>query len=57
MAATCAACPHGFLKMDTPPREFIAIYNSNHAHVVPGDHRRALAMYCEFQGIPVDTLD
>jgi hypothetical protein len=43
--------------MDTPPREFIAIYNSNHAHVVPGDHRRALAMYCEFQGIPVDTLD
>jgi len=57
MAATCAAWPHGFLKMDTPPREFIAIYNSNHAHVVPGDHRRALAMYCEFQGIPVDTLD
>ncbi len=56
MAETCAAWPHGFVKMGIGHKDFIATYNTNHAHVVPGDHRRALELYCELMDIPVDRV-
>jgi L-fucose isomerase len=57
MAETCAQWPHGYVKMNAEPADLIDMYNTNHAHVVPGDHRRALQYYCEFMGIHADLLD
>jgi len=57
MAQTCAQWPHGYVKMNAEPADLIDMYNTNHAHVVPGDHRRALQYYCEFMGIHADLLD
>ena len=57
MAETSSAWPHGYVRMNAEPEELIDMYNTNHAHVVPGDHRRALQYYCEFMGIPADVLD
>lgn len=54
MAETTTAWPHGYVRMNIEPDELIDSYNTNHAHVVPGDHRQALKYYCEFMGIPVD---
>lgn len=54
MAETCSAWPHGYVRMNTEPTDLINTYHTNHAHVVPGDHRHALQYYCEFMGIPVD---
>lgn len=54
MAETAAAWPHGYVRMKVEPEDLIDTYNTNHAHVVPGDHRKALEYYCEFMGIPVD---
>jgi L-fucose isomerase len=54
MAETVMAWPHGYVRMNVEPADLINTYNTNHAHVVPGDHRRALQYYCEFMGIPVD---
>ena len=56
MAETCAAWPHGYVKMDVDPRDFVDAFNTNHAHVVPGDHRRTLSIYGELMGIPVDMV-
>jgi len=56
MAETCASWPHGFVRLNVTPEAFIEVFNTNHAHVVPGDHRLALRMYCDFMGIPVDEL-
>lgn len=57
MVETCSAWPHGYLRMKADPADLINAYHTNHAHVVPGDHRRALQYYCEFMGIPVDVAD
>ena len=57
MAETCAAWPHGYVRMNISPEELIPVFNTNHAHVIPGDHREALAMWCEFMGIPVDSVE
>jgi L-fucose isomerase len=57
MAETCSVWPHGYVRMNAEPENLINMYNTNHAHVVPGDHRRALQYYCEFMGIPADVLD
>jgi L-fucose isomerase len=57
MAETCSAWPHGYVRMNAQPPDLINMYNTNHAHVVPGDHRRALKYYCELMGIPADILD
>jgi L-fucose isomerase len=57
MAETCAQWPHGFVRMNAEPAELIDMYNTNHAHVVPGDHRRALKYYCDFMGIHADVLE
>jgi L-fucose isomerase len=57
MAETCAQWPHGYVKMNAEPADMVDRYNTNHAHVVPGDHRRALQFYCEFMGIRTDVLD
>jgi L-fucose isomerase len=54
MAETCAAWPHGYIKLDIHPKDFIDVFNANHAHVVPGDHVKALEMYCELMDIAVD---
>ena len=54
MAETCPAWPHGFVKLDIRPQDFIEAFNTNHAHVVPGDHVKALGIYCELMGIAVD---
>jgi L-fucose/D-arabinose isomerase len=57
MAETCAAWPHGYVRMAIDPRDFVETFNTNHAHVVPGDHREALSIYGELMGIPVDRID
>jgi L-fucose isomerase len=57
MAETTTAWPHGYVRMNVEPEDLINTYNANHAHVVPGDHRRALQYYCEFMGIPVDMAN
>ena len=56
LTETCSAWPHGFVRMNAEPADLIDRYNTNHAHVVPGDQRRALQYYCEFMGIPADVL-
>lgn len=57
LTETCSAWPHGFVRMNVEPADLVDRYNTNHAHVIPGDHRRALKYYCEFMGIPADVLD
>lgn len=57
MAETTIAWPHGYVRMNVEPADLIDRYNTNHAHVVPGDHRRVLKFYCEFMGIPVDIVE
>jgi L-fucose isomerase len=54
MSQTCAAWPHGYVRMDVDPAAFIDMFNANHAHVVPGDHRQALEFYCDLMNIEVD---
>jgi L-fucose isomerase len=56
MAETCAAWPHGYVRMNIQPREFIDGYNTNHAHVVPGNHTRALQYYCDLMGIKATVI-
>jgi L-fucose/D-arabinose isomerase len=56
MAETCSVWPHGFVRMNAEPDDLINMYNTNHAHVIPGDHRRALQYYCAFMGIHPDVL-
>jgi L-fucose/D-arabinose isomerase len=57
MAETCAAWPHGYVRMNVDPGDFLNVFNTNHAHVIPGDHRLALQFYCDLMDIPVDCLD
>lgn len=56
MAETSSAWPHGYVRMNVEPDTLIDMYNTNHAHVVPGDHRQALEYYCEFMGIAADVV-
>ena len=54
MSETCSAWPHGYVKMDIEPNDFLEVFNTNHAHVVPGDHRKAIEFYCDLMNIEVD---
>ena len=56
MSETCSAWPHGYVKMDIGPADFVEVFNANHAHVVPGDHRQALELYCDMMNIEVDRV-
>jgi L-fucose isomerase len=56
MAETCSAWPHGFVRMDVEPEDFIDRYHTNHAHAVPGRHLEALEMLCQMMDIPVDRI-
>jgi L-fucose isomerase len=56
LAETCASWPHGFVKMNIQPEEFISRFNTNHAHVVPGAHTEAVEIYCELMDIAVDRV-
>jgi L-fucose isomerase len=56
MNETCGAWPHGYLKMEIKPEDFVNIYNTNHAHVIPGDHIQALETYCELMDVDVDKI-
>ncbi len=56
MAETCSAWPHGYVKMNVDPKDFVDMFNANHAHVVPGDHRQALEIYCDLMNIEVDRV-
>ena len=56
LAQTCASWPHGFVKMNIEPEEFISRFNTNRAHVVPGVHTESLENYCELMDIPVDKV-
>jgi len=56
MAETCSAWPHGYIKIDADISDFIDVFNTNHLHVVPGDHRQALQIYCELMDIEIDKL-
>jgi L-fucose isomerase len=57
MAETCSAWPHGYVRMNIAPNDLIDMYNTNHAHVIPGDHIRALRYYCDLMNIPVDVVN
>jgi len=57
MKETCAAWPHGYVKMGIDYQEFVDVFNANHLHVVPGDHREALQLYCELMDIDIDLMD
>ena len=57
MAATTSAWPHGYVRMNITPEDFLSVFHTNHAHVVPGNHTRALELYCEMMGIPVDRVE
>jgi L-fucose isomerase len=57
MAETCAAWPHGYVRMNIQPCEFINAYDTNHAHVVPGNHAQALRFYCDLMGIKATVID
>lgn len=56
-AETCSAWPHGYVKMNIEPADFVNVFNANHAHVVPGDHRESLQIYCDLMNIPVDRVE
>ncbi|HYW41907.1 MAG TPA: hypothetical protein VE959_03555 [Bryobacteraceae bacterium] len=57
MAETCAAWPHGYVRMSIKPSEFIDCFNTNHAHVIPGDHTLALRFYCDMMGIEATVVE
>ena len=57
MGETCSAWPHGYVEMNIAPADFIHVFNTNHAHVVPGDHVQALSIYCDLMKIPVDRVE
>jgi len=57
MAETCAAWPHGYVKMNVAPKDFVRRFGANHAHVVPGNHLEALRTYCELMDMPLDETD
>ena len=54
MAETCSAWPHGYIRLNIQPKDFLEVFNANHMHVVPGNHVRALEMYCELMNIEAD---
>ncbi len=56
MAETCSAWPHGYVRMNVDPKEFLSVFNANHAHVIPGNHLQALEFYCKMMNIPVDRV-
>jgi len=56
LAETCASWPHGFVKMNIEPEDFISRFNTNHAHVIPGVHTESLEIYCDLMEIPVDKV-
>jgi L-fucose isomerase len=57
MTETCPAWPHGYVTMDIAPQDFINVFNTNHAHVVPGDHLETLTIWGELMGIPVTRIE
>jgi L-fucose isomerase len=54
---TCAAWPHGYVRMGIAPEDFVATFNANHLHVASGDHVAALKTYCELMNIPADIVE
>lgn len=56
-AATCAAWPHGYLKLPISPTELVDTFNANHLHVAAGDQIPALKTYCELMDIPLDLVE
>jgi L-fucose isomerase len=56
LAETCASWPHGFVKMNIEPEDFISRFDTNHAHVIPGAHTESLEIYCDLMEIPVDKV-
>lgn len=57
MRETCPAWPHGYLRMNIGPKEFLERFHTNHAHVIPGDHVQALEIYCRLMNIPCDKTE
>ena len=56
MKQTCGAWPHGYVRMNIEPKEFLNVFNTNHAHVIPGDHTQSIEMYCKLMDIAVDKV-
>lgn len=54
---TCAAWPHGFVRMGIEPARLVEIFNANHVHVAAGDQLEPLKTYCELMDIPVDIVE
>ena len=54
MAETCSAWPHGYIRLNIHPKDFLEVFNANHMHVVPGNQVKALEMYCELMNIAAD---
>jgi L-fucose isomerase len=56
MAETCSVWPHGFIRMNVEPEDFIDRYRTNHAHAIPGNHLETLEIFCQMMEIPVDRI-
>ena len=56
MKETAPVWPHGFAKLSVDPDELFQRYDTNHAHVVPDDHRREVELFCEYAGIDYEEL-
>ncbi|MBN1457387.1 MAG: hypothetical protein JW912_06020 [Sedimentisphaerales bacterium] len=57
MEETCPAWPHAYLKMNISANDFIDIFNTNHLHIIPGDHTLALETYCKLMNISYDKTE
>ena len=42
------------IRLNIHPKDFLEVFNTNHMHMVPGNHVKALEMYCELMNIAVD---
>lgn len=52
--ATALAWPHGFSRLPVEPGDFFQQFDSNHAHIVPGNHAEAIRFFCRITGIACD---
>ncbi len=53
MIETCPAWPHGYVRMNIAPGDLAEQLGANHLHVVTGDQRQTLELYCRMMDIPV----
>jgi L-fucose isomerase len=48
--------PHAFVKCNVEPDQFFASMNSNHIHIVAGNYRKEVELFCKMLNIPCRML-